>query len=189
MKILYVHGFGSQFDSSHKKVRHLETLGIVIGVDIDYCNGFDQANATIRDVVMANHVDLIVGTSMGGYMAARVGHDTGIPFVAINPATAPSQSLEKYVGTFIDHNGDSKHLTSHIANGYPDIQQSGCGLVLLDSGDEVINASDTHKLLDDVFKVHTFGGGCHRFSHIAESLPLIQDHINMARTTYGLDCT
>ncbi|MEO1945163.1 MAG: YqiA/YcfP family alpha/beta fold hydrolase, partial [Candidatus Thioglobus sp.] len=43
-------------------------------------------------------IDLLVGTSMGGYMVAAIGDKLGVPFVAINPAIEPRESLKKTPG-------------------------------------------------------------------------------------------
>jgi hypothetical protein len=69
---------------------------------------------------------------------------------------------------------------------YPDIVQEGAGLVIVESGDEVICAADTVALLSDVFRVEFFSGGSHRFTNLKSALPIIQEHI-VATTTYGIE--
>ena len=98
--------------------------------------------------------------------AAAVGTKAGIPFVSINPATAPSNSLQRWVGNFVDYNGDQHFLSEGAVHTYPDIATEGCGLVLLDRADEVISANETFEVLDDHYTVHVFAGGSHRFAHI-----------------------
>ena len=85
MNILYIHGFGSKYDPEHEKIKTLESIGTVFGVDVDYTRGFRSCFETIMDVFLTGSVDLVVGTSMGGYMASHVGAESGTPFVAINP--------------------------------------------------------------------------------------------------------
>lgn len=174
MKILYVHGFGSHYDPNHEKIKMLETLGTVVGVDVDYCKGFDDAFATLMDAMIDHDVDLIVGTSMGGYMATHLSAKTGKPFVALNPATAPNISLQKWVGTFTDYAGHDRCLTENTVATYPDIATDGYGMVFVESADEIINASDTMKTLRDVYQVKMFGGGSHRFTHMEKALPMIK---------------
>jgi len=185
MKILYVHGFGSQYDPTHEKIQALETLGTVVGVNVDYCAGFQIAYQTVLDQVIGEDIDLIVGTSMGGYMAAHVGNATGTPFVALNPATTPSETLKKWLGTFVNYTGTSMYLSASAAESYPDIVQEGCGLVVVEYADEVIHAWDTVKLLKNVFHVEGYQGGSHRFSNMTRVLPLISKHYEMAQLTYG----
>ena len=186
MKILYVHGFGSQFNPTHEKIVALETLGTVYGVDVDYCKGFTHVFEKICSVVALEHIDIIVGTSMGGYMAAHVGAETGVPFVSLNPAVTPNISLAKWQGMFTDFNGDDKCLTESVIGGYPNIATTGCGLVLLDQKDEIISAGTTFSLLEDVFNVKMFAGGNHRFAHIDKALPMITTHYATAQTSYGV---
>jgi hypothetical protein len=186
MNILYIHGFGSQFDPTHEKIVALATLGKVTGVNVDYCKGFESVFNKVRDVVSTDGIDLIVGTSMGGYMAAHVGAETGVPFVSINPAITPVSSLQKWMGTFADHNGNTKSLTESTIDSYPDIATTGYGLVLLDHNDEVIKAGDTVRLLEDKFHVEMFSGGNHRFAHMEQAMPLIATHVAQASASHGV---
>jgi len=173
MNILYVHGFGSHYDPEHEKIKALETLGTVVGINVDYCKGYDRVSGRIYDAIMEEQVDLIVGTSMGGYMAAQMGSQCGVPFVSLNPAIKPSESLQKWVGTFIDYAGNDRCLTELVVASYPDIVQTGAGLVMVDSGDEVLRAQDTMDLLENIFQVEWFTGGNHGFTHMEAALPKI----------------
>lgn len=185
MKILYVHGFGSAFDPNHEKIQMLETLGTVVGVDVDYCKGFSNAFETVLAAVLGEGIDLIVGTSMGGYMAAHVGAETGTPFVSLNPATSPSESLQRWVGTFTDYAGNDRCLTESAVANYPDIIKEGYGLVIVETADEIINAHNTIDELSDDFRVEFFHGGGHRFVHMEQALPLIQEHYLMSHASNG----
>jgi predicted esterase YcpF (UPF0227 family) len=185
MLILYIHGFGSKFDPTHEKIVQLETLGTVIGVDVDYCRSYHDAIDTVRSAIVDRHVDLIVGTSMGGYLAAAIGAESGIPFVALNPATSPKISLRKWEGNFTDYSGKQHHLVRTVIDGYPDIATDGAGLVIVESGDEVIGAFDTVEALSEHYRVEMFAGGSHRFTHMEKALPIITEFYNQVSTTYG----
>jgi predicted esterase YcpF (UPF0227 family) len=176
MKILYIHGFGSKFDSNHVKIQALETLGKVIGINVDYCKGFKSVFKDVIHKVTTEKVSLIVGTSMGGYMAALVGSTASVPFVALNPATSPSNDLLQWEGIFTDYNGESHYLSESIISNYPDIVTEGWGLIIVESGDEVISANDTINKLSDYFQVEKFSGGEHQFTHIDKAIPLIEQH-------------
>jgi len=185
MKILYVHGFGSHFDPTHSKIKILGELGTVVGVDVEYCKGFEHSYNIVFDAVLAQEVDLIIGTSMGGYIAAHVGAKTGTPFVALNPATIPSVNLQKWVGNFTDFSGNDHCLTDAVVEGYPEITTDGWGLVIVESGDEIINASDTVAMLENNFQVVKLNGGGHRFVHMELALPIIREFYSRANTSYG----
>ena len=49
MRTLYVHGFGSRFDPENPKLKALSELGEVVGVDVDYCEGFKHVLTTLAD--------------------------------------------------------------------------------------------------------------------------------------------
>jgi hypothetical protein len=82
MKILYIHGFGSYYDPAKSKVQTLQSLGDVVGVNVDYCEGFEVSVQKVKDAAMS--CDLIVGTSMGGFMASHVGAAFGILMLSSN---------------------------------------------------------------------------------------------------------
>lgn len=177
MKILYIHGFGSKFDPESPKIKSLEKLGTVHGVDLDYTQGYLPCIQEVMRVVYSQKIDLIVGTSMGGYMANMAGVGTGIKFVSINPARDPAVALRKYLGTHVDHYGREFTLEESKLEDYgPFVLDSNAhGLVLLDEADEVINSHLTQRLTQDVYPTHMFPGGSHRFEHMEEALLLIKE--------------
>jgi predicted esterase YcpF (UPF0227 family) len=179
MRILYVHGFGSHYNPTHKKIIALETLGTVIGIDVDYCKGYEFVFEKVQAAVSIHEIDVIVGTCMGGYMAAQVGAKIKVPFVSLNPIVAPDIWLQQWIGAFADHNNNTKMLSDITVSGYPVMATEGHGLVLLDSNDEIINARETFRLLEDTFHVKLFEGGNHCFRHMEHALPLIAGHIKI----------
>lgn len=186
MKILYIHGFGSRYDPEHEKIKTLETLGEVVGVDIDYTKGFLSVLQTVMDFVTDNDVDVIIGTSMGGYMAATVGSNTGLPFVALNPAIVPSETLKKWAGTHTDFTGREFYLTDATIANYPDIATTGAGLVIVETADEVLSAAETESMLSPFFHVERFKGGSHRFEHMEQAVPIIKSFLETTAANYGL---
>lgn len=115
-----------------------------------------------------NNIDLVVGTSMGGYMAALVSGFT--PFAAINPATNPREQLRKYLGTGIDHTGREYTMTEKVLEEMPDFRVSGDGIIFLDEGDEVIDSAITKSIMSRYYPVIMFEGGNHRFEHMDEAI-------------------
>lgn len=173
MNILYLHGFASSFDSTSAKVQALTKLGSVSGIDIDYCHRAEEVIEKVSRNLDLEKIDLIVGTSMGGWLSATLGARSHIPFVAINPAISPQITLARHVGEGIDYQGNAFTLTNEIVQSYFPIDQSGRGIVLLDMGDDVINPVETKTLLQKVFPVHCFDGGSHRFEHMNEALDIV----------------
>lgn len=177
LKSYYLHGFASQFDPTSEKLRTLAELGPVQGHNIDYTQSAEEVVENSLDKLMQVNPDLLIGTSMGGWLASILGSETGIPFVAINPVIDPSKSLNKHVGQGIDHQGEAYELTSTVVRSYYPFARNGSGLVLLDDGDEVIDRQGTIKALEGYYPVHSFSGGSHRFEHMANALELIREHV------------
>jgi len=174
LNIFYCHGFASCFDPDKPKVQTLGRLGPVHGCDIEYTRPAEEVlMRTIEKGDLAN-VDVIVGTSMGGWLAASLGASLGIPFVAINPAVDPSETLRKYIGSGVDFQGQTYNLDAEAVASYWPISTKGQGLILLDEGDEVIDAHHTQSVLGDHYEVILFPGGDHRFAHMEEALPTIE---------------
>jgi len=174
LNIFYCHGFASSFDPNKSKIQTLSRLGTVDGCHIDYTQRADEVVIHVIEQGNFANVDVIVGTSMGGWLAATLGSSLGIPFVAINPVVDPSEALHKYVGECVDHQGAPYTLSQSAVASYYPIAKNGCGLILLDDGDEVIDAAHTKRLLEDHYEVKVFEGGNHRFAHMKEALPLIE---------------
>lgn len=187
MNILYIHGWGSEFDSGSNKVTQLSRLGSVVGPNLDYTQGLRAVLDECKGWIQEHDIDLIVGTSLGGYTASHLGARTGLPFVAVNPAINPRESLEKYLGEGVDHVGHQYHLRPEVIADLPLFNMNGFGLVLLDMDDEVLDSSLTAEFIGSRYPVVTFQGGSHRFEHMEDSLGYVQNLVNNAQTIYGLE--
>jgi hypothetical protein len=187
MKILYIHGFASKFDVANEKVVGLKSLGEVVGITVDYTRPWIDVFNLLASTAMHERVDLIVGTSLGGYWAAEIGEHFGIPFVALNPSIEPSVTLKRYEGKNVSYTGDEYELSSSVIDSYAnrDFAVSGSGLVILDAADEVLDSDRTKRLLEPHYAVSVFDGGSHRFEHINESLELIEKHVLNSELVYG----
>ena len=186
MNIYYCHGFASQFDPNSSKLEVLSRLGSIDGHNIDYTKPAEEVVQHCVDTLIKSDIDLLVGTAMGGWLASVVGTRLGIPFVAINPAIDPSQTLKKHVGTGLDFQGEEYHLTESVIDSYGSLATNGCGLILLDQADDVIDWRVTHDLLQEHYSVVSFPGGSHRFEHMEEALPLIEAFFERSSLVYGL---
>ena len=186
MNILYLHGFGNEYDSASPKIKMLEKFGSVSGINIDYTLGFDYVYKLVSGICLSEAIDLLVGTSMGGYTASHVGARLGIPFVALNPAVTPNIALHKHTGTDItDYTGRKYTLTSDVVDAYPDINTEGCGCIIVELGDEVISALQTQWRLTNVYEVHVLPGGSHRFTDLKTASKIIQEFSVNSMATYG----
>jgi hypothetical protein len=85
MKIAYLHGLDSSIDEKDPKIIFLrEAFDEVFAPSITYRNKktFDTLYSSIKQL----KPDLIVGSSMGGYIAFLIGSKLGIETVLFNPA-------------------------------------------------------------------------------------------------------
>lgn len=187
VNILYVHGFGSSFDPESEKVKALSEVGTVYGVNLDWSQSPSVALEQISDSILENKIDLVVGTSMGGWAAAASGTEHGIPFVSINPAINPSSSLLRHVGHGVDYLGRKYSLSEKTVAEYEPLRTGGCGLILLDLADDVIDARSTINSYSEHYQCVEFHGGSHRFEHMRESLATITEFYSSAEIIYGLD--
>jgi predicted esterase YcpF (UPF0227 family) len=170
--LLYIHGFGSKVDPTSDKQIALRKIGTVNAYAPDYAQEYERV---LEDVTfLLDDADLLIGTSMGGFLVSRLSQLTGKPFVAINPVLCPKATLNKYQGTHQDYYGRTFTVTETIASSYPGFSHSANGIVLLDMEDELIDSNATLNTLRSHMSVHTFEGGNHRFSHMEQALPIIQ---------------
>lgn len=175
MNILYVHGYKAKFDINSPKNQSLSKIGTVYGIDIDFNDTYDYIIQQLIDALSKYDIDLIVGTSMGGYLANMLGTSTGIPFVMINPAIDPKGALTKY------------NHSKEVIDSYDPISYNAAGLLLLDLGDDVIDPHETIEYFYRSYETHTFEDGSHRFDHMDESLELITHFYNASSVALGFD--
>ena len=82
-RILFLHGLESKANCD--KVQFLRSLGhIVNSPKIDY-REYDCYD-NLKTLVKYNTYDVIIGSSMGGWVAWNLGKDLGIPVLLLNPA-------------------------------------------------------------------------------------------------------
>lgn len=191
MKIMYLHGFGSAYDPDGAKVKALETIGEVVGCDINYTKlsdpskVLDSLRAQITPKIDLTTIDLFIGTSMGGWLASHLGEMYSVPFVALNPATDPAIGLEKYLGEGVDHTGHPFTLDRATIEHYPKFNTEGCGQIYLQEGDTVIDANKTHSELDKYYTIIKEAGGEHRFTNLNRYLDFIVEFQSRAEAVYG----
>ena len=187
IKIFYVHGWGSEFDPTSDKIRALSEIGEVHGITVTWVDGHRRVFDQLTEEISVYQPDLLVGTSMGGYGVSHLGTELGIPFVAINPAIRPHETLMSRVGVGIDYYGREYELTWQTVSAFPEFADGGCGLILLAMDDDVIDARETINSYSNHYDCRIFETGGHRFERLREALPLITQFYSSAEIIYGLD--
>lgn len=174
--ILFIHGFASC------------GLGLKSAALRDYF-GADQvllpnlshhpevAIAQLEAQIASRPVDLLVGSSLGGYYATWLNREACLPAVLINPVVASQPIFDEFVGRHEHCDGSTFELTAgHIATlrGYrrDQLRDDERYLVLLQSGDEVLDyrLAATYYAAKEVI---VEPGGDHRFAHFENHLPRI----------------
>lgn len=91
-RALYLHGFLSSGNGSstfqYLKKKHSDKFEW-FAIDIDYaCNDLFKLMSDINKYVIENNIDIIVGSSMGGWLANHCGENSAIK-LAVNPPLNP----------------------------------------------------------------------------------------------------
>lgn len=107
-------------------------------------------------------------------LAAWLGAEFDRPFIAINPAIAPSKTLRAYVGVGVNYAGLPFEMTEDCVMAYDALsfRLDRQGTIVLDMNDEVLSAQATLDFVRGRLPVVAFEGGSHRFDHMVE---LIED--------------
>src|SRR5690554_5684712 len=127
LKIYYLHGFASRFDTTSDKLKALAKLGPVYGHDIDYTQASEDVIEDSLDKLMQVNLDLLDGISMGGWLVGILAAEAGIPFVKINAVTDPGQTLKPWIEQGVDHQGHAYQLTDEVLSSFSPITHYGSG--------------------------------------------------------------
>lgn len=175
--ILFIHGFAS-CGLGQKSRLLIEHFGAdqVLAPDLPFSPA--AAVALLERLLEDQPVDLLVGSSLGGYYATWLQGRHDIPAVLINPAVHPWELLDDHLGPntrWCDgapFDFTLEHVAQLQALHRPRLRPDEKYLVLLQRGDEVLDyrsAADHYRDFDVVIEQ----GGNHRFDNLAAHLPAI----------------
>lgn len=103
MKILYIHGYGSDGNSTTAQhIRNVITdVEVISPTFIDYSSVHNiKINIKkISNIIVKHNIDIIVASSMGAFIASKF---SGFPMVLINPCLKPSIELPKLITNMSD---------------------------------------------------------------------------------------
>lgn len=104
--ILYIHGFNSA-GGGHKAgvIQQMYPACKVLAPTFDYKNP-ESVKTRIDALMRTRNVQLVVGTSLGGFFALYASMKHHRQAVVINPATKPSRTLQPFIGrqkNFVTH--------------------------------------------------------------------------------------
>lgn len=85
MKAIYIHGLHS--NPNPKKVQILEEAGLeVIAPEIDYEKEQGEVYPRIKKLVLEEQVEVLIGSSMGGFISYWLARELNKPALLFNPA-------------------------------------------------------------------------------------------------------
>ncbi len=85
MKALYIHGLNSS--PNPKKLEIIENLGLeVVSPFIDYDKEKSAVYERVKTIALKKKIDLIIGSSLGGFIGFWLAKDIEIPALLFNPA-------------------------------------------------------------------------------------------------------
>ncbi|MBO1926602.1 hypothetical protein J3998_03350 [Thiomicrorhabdus sp. 6S2-11] len=201
IKSLYLHGFLSSGKSQKGQwlltANHSKTeppLGEL------YCPTYSQKNLlegvqSIQEQLLSwrekGHPLLLIGSSLGGYLAQYFAHHFNCPYVMINPALNPVSLLSDYLGTHqnpytnetvvVDEELCGQLQRLNISTLNPKLPS----LLLADHDDEVVDIEFAVQLyankLKDKHRTFIYPGGTHAFTHMPEAWLEIQKFIQVMR--------
>lgn len=175
--ILFIHGFAScgLGQKSRQLIAHFGEQR-VMAPDLPFAPR--EAIAFLQDIIATQQVDLLVGSSLGGFYATWLNGRRPIPSVLINPAVRPWELLTDHLGTQTRWcDGERFEFTRAHATQLQALHRSALTLherylVLLQTGDDVL---DYRQAADYYAGQHVMveQGGNHRFENLADYLPVI----------------
>lgn len=165
--ILFIHGFSScgLGTKSEILIRHFgEAQVLTPNLPFEPLLAIEALEKMIAD----QPIDLLVGSSLGGYYATWLNRKDPLPTILINPAVRPYELLDQYRG---EHerwcDGEKFSVTDSYLQQLlglyrKELAENERYLVLLQKGDETLDYRDAA----DYYKNHELmiePGGCHRF--------------------------
>jgi hypothetical protein len=180
MKIIYIHGFKSC--GIGEKSKAIKNYFDIPTLTPDLPFSPKKAVKFLESIITDETI--LIGSSLGGYYAIYLARKHHLKAVLINPSLKPYKTLKNYVGVqhrYCDNKPFKwkKKYLKELKKLKTDYKK-GKYLVLLQSGDEILNYKKTLKKFKKLqnAKVVVEYGGNHRFENINDYLCMIEGFIN-----------
>ncbi|MBB3231040.1 YqiA/YcfP family alpha/beta fold hydrolase [Halomonas stenophila] len=178
--VLYLHGFNS--GSASPKAALMREACADLGLPFatpDLPHRPDQAlDAATARLAELGEYPLVVGSSMGGFLATVLAERHDLPGALVNPAVAPGRLVADWVGeAFVNPYSGERFLVEEahrraLAAMTPERVSPGRYLLLLGTADETLEAGDAFAFYQGARTV-LHPGGDHGFAALADYLPAI----------------
>jgi predicted esterase YcpF (UPF0227 family) len=184
----YLHGFNSAALATDTKVGELATRFDVHRINYDSFAPREAILESITREAVTGGDTAFIGTSLGGYLAAVMGQRTGRPAIMVNPSCDPHWALDHYRGMTLENyklpEQPAKTLTAAAIDSYQACALSTDPadytippLLVLDTGDELLDARATQARYASLGPALVFEGGSHRFEHMLDALDGIEAYL------------
>ena len=186
--ILYFHGFASSSDSNKAKIlssyiSKISSNSKLMIPNLD--NNFKKAVSQIELLIKNSDQPIsFIGSSLGGYFAAYFASIENAKAILINPAIPPLKGFDEYLGEnknystgqkFLIEEEDIKFLRQLLTKKYLNKENT---LVLMESGDDVLEYKKTSKYFEGCHIDIVFGGS-HSYESMGEKLKKISNFLNI----------
>jgi uncharacterized protein len=180
--LLYIHGFNSTSGSS--KAQELKLWLEALGRGDEWvCPDLPHQPAAAiaelsRTIEAAKSPVKLIGSSLGGFYASVLAARYGLRAVLVNPAVHPQLLLRQALGpqknwhTSEEYDFSQSHLNALAAMDEPAPAQPTNLLLLVETGDEVLDYKDAVAYYRDCHQI-ILQGGDHGFTRFADLLPFI----------------
>lgn len=132
MKILYIHGLESKLSQEKRAI--LERFGAVSAPDLDYFKDPD-AIESILNTYRKEGIEVVIGSSMGGFAAYYVATVLNSPALLFNPALR-KRSVEQTIPSVAINSYSLKHF-------------------IIGADDNVVNPGDTLGFISETYNEFT----------------------------------
>ena len=186
--ILYFHGFKSSSDSTkakdlHKFISKRTKNTILITPNIH--DSFHDAHDQIINLIESNQPNIsFMGSSLGGYYASFFSQKFNKKAVLINPAIPPLKDFEMHLGKNKNYSNGNKFIITkndidYIRSlSYKKILKPKNLMILLESGDEILNYNDASSYFSGSH-IDILYGGDHSYSSFKVKFNKIQDFLKI----------
>ena len=114
MKVLYIYGYGSSTDSSTCKwLKENLPNSEVCSFEYDQMNPYKSMDYLLK-IVFDLNINIVFGSSLGGWYALNVAAIANIPCVVINPVTP--EKMKDVIDLVSNENDSSEYLLKYIKN-------------------------------------------------------------------------
>ena len=179
-KILYLHGFAS-CGKGNKSSLLKAYFGADNVIAPDLPPSPIDAIDMIEEILSSIEVDILIGSSLGGFYATVLAEKFSMKAILLNPSTRPWETLAAYTGwqkRFCDEEVfEFKPVYLEQLKMLQTAPEKGRYLLLLQSEDEVLDYTKAQSLYNK-HKIIVEYGGNHRFENLDEYLSMIEKFIN-----------